>query len=220
MDDVGIEGILGLSSPKVLAMYEAVNELMEEGRDIYSMKISDITAKAGIGKGTAYEYFTAKEELLGKAVFYQLHQGLMHMTEKALKQDSFRKQIYAVLEDVEQNFSKRKFLLRYLCYYMLGSCAKPCNGEKFGEIVKEGRLAEVIRCMMHQAEKEGLVKQISEFLMAEVLVTQFAGFCMYLEHRSWAEGICTEQMKEFVYRSIVRSFEDKEWLHSVRSKMS
>lgn len=70
MNDLEIERALRLSSPKVLAMYEAVNELMEEGRDIYSMKISEITARAGIGKGTAYEYFSTKEELLGKAIFY------------------------------------------------------------------------------------------------------------------------------------------------------
>lgn len=210
MGDEGTERILGLSSPKVLAMYEAVNELMEEGRDIHSLKVSDITAKAGIGKGTAYEYFSTKEELLGKAVFYQLHEGLMHMTEKALEQDSFRGQVYAVLEDMEQNFPKRKLLLRYLGYFVFGVWKNPCGGEKFGEAVRKGRLVEVVRRMKRQAEKEGLVKEIPEFLMVEALVTQLAGFCLYLGNRSWAEGISTEEMKAFVYGSIVKILGEKE----------
>lgn len=210
MNDLEIERALRLSSPKVLAMYEAVNELMEEGRDIYSMKISEITARAGIGKGTAYEYFSTKEELLGKAIFYQLHQGVLHMTEKALKQGSFREQIYAVLEDVEQNYSKRRILLRYLCYYMLAFCRQNDTEKECFGIAKTGRVAEVIRCMKLQAETEGLIRKLPEFLVAEVLMTQFAGFCLYLGQKS-GEGkmIEAEQMKEFVYGSIVRALGGK-----------
>ena len=56
MDDAGIERVLQLSSPKVLAMYEAVNELLEEGRDIYRMKISEITQRAGIEKRSSISF--------------------------------------------------------------------------------------------------------------------------------------------------------------------
>ena len=58
------------TNEKVLAMYHAVAALMDEGRDIHNLKVSDITQKAGIGKGTAYEYFRSKEELLAKAICY------------------------------------------------------------------------------------------------------------------------------------------------------
>ena len=43
--------------PKVLGMYRAVVELIEEGADIAGLRVSTITDRAGIGKGTAYEYF-------------------------------------------------------------------------------------------------------------------------------------------------------------------
>ena len=207
MIDFGIERILRLSAPKAVAMYEAVNELMEEGKEIYGMKISEITAKAGIGKGTAYEYFDTKEELLGKAVFYQLHQGLCHMTEKALKQGSFREQIFAILDDMEQNFPKRQVLIRYLCYYVLGSeAAKKCGGEKAGGFLREGRLKETADCLLGQARKEGLLQKEPDFLAIETLLTQFMGFCFYLGNRQAAE-ISMGQMKEFVYENIVKIFE-------------
>ena len=61
---------------KVLAIYEAVGRLIAAGKDTADLKVSDITREAGIGKGTAYEYFDSKEEIIGRAVFYQM-QGMM-----------------------------------------------------------------------------------------------------------------------------------------------
>ena len=51
-------------SEKVLRMYEAVHSFMLEKRDISTIKVVDITSAAEIGKGTAYEYFSSKEEII------------------------------------------------------------------------------------------------------------------------------------------------------------
>ena len=48
---------------KMRLMFEAVSELIRQQRDISTIKVQDITAEAGIGKGTAYEYFSSKEEI-------------------------------------------------------------------------------------------------------------------------------------------------------------
>ncbi len=58
--------------PKVKALYEAVLELIGENVDIRDVKVSDITKRAGIGKGTAYEYFSNKEEIIGSALLYHI----------------------------------------------------------------------------------------------------------------------------------------------------
>lgn len=70
--------------PKEKAIYQAVLELFEEGADLNSLTVSEITKRAGIGKGTAYEYFSDKEEMIAKALFYnteiyceQLYEGMM-----------------------------------------------------------------------------------------------------------------------------------------------
>ena len=47
---------------KMRLMFEAVSELIRQQRDISTIKVQDITTEAGIGKGTAYEYFSSKEE--------------------------------------------------------------------------------------------------------------------------------------------------------------
>ena len=45
---------------KVLLIYQAVPQMLKEGADINTLKVSEITERAGIGKGTAYEYFSSK----------------------------------------------------------------------------------------------------------------------------------------------------------------
>ena len=69
--------------PKEKAVYKAVIELFEEGADINNLTVAEITGRAGIGKGTAYEYFSGKEEMIAKAFFYngemfcnQLYEGV------------------------------------------------------------------------------------------------------------------------------------------------
>ncbi len=50
--------------------FQAVIDLIEEDADIHSIKVSDITNRAGIGKGTAYENFSSKEEMVAKAIIW------------------------------------------------------------------------------------------------------------------------------------------------------
>lgn len=46
------------------AVYEAALRLTAKGINPASMKVQQIADEAGIGKGTVYEYFTSKEEIL------------------------------------------------------------------------------------------------------------------------------------------------------------
>lgn len=56
-------------APKVTATYQAVIDLLMEGVDVGSLTVSEITGRAGIGKGTAYDYFSSKEEMIAGALF-------------------------------------------------------------------------------------------------------------------------------------------------------
>lgn len=67
----------GLEEPweipsKVLRMYDAVIQLIEEGEDASTVRVSMITDRAGIGKGTAYDYFDTKEDIVACAVVFHI----------------------------------------------------------------------------------------------------------------------------------------------------
>ena len=58
------------SYPKAIEVYEAVLRLMRDKRNITAMTVSEIAREAGIGKGTTYDYFSSKEEIIAKSLIY------------------------------------------------------------------------------------------------------------------------------------------------------
>ena len=89
---------LNPSSPKAVALYEAVSALSREGADLTQLKVSDIAAKAGIGKGTVYDYFKSREELIVKAVLYTIFKHLRIVKSRVCQADGFRKKVDVMLD--------------------------------------------------------------------------------------------------------------------------
>lgn len=88
---------------KVEQMFRAVIELMDQQMDIHALKVSDITAKAGIGKGTAYEYFSSKEEIITLALLYDYKLRLDTLAKDLLNCENFHDKIFCILDWVEEN---------------------------------------------------------------------------------------------------------------------
>ncbi len=82
---------------KVMAIYEAVGRLIAAGKDTAELKVSDITKEAGIGKGTAYEYFGSKEEIIGRAVCYQVQKMMQKAIEKLASIQSLQGQLEQIV---------------------------------------------------------------------------------------------------------------------------
>ena len=56
------------NTDKETAVYEAVFRLLARGEKTHTVTVQQIAEEAGIGKGTVYEYFTAREEILSKGI--------------------------------------------------------------------------------------------------------------------------------------------------------
>ena len=99
-----VEGI----AEKEMLMYKAVIEMVQENYDINSIKVSDITSRAGIGKGTAYEYFGSKEEIIVKALFYDTYVHILNV-EKIMKSDKkFKEKYYLLMDYLEEKLPNTK----------------------------------------------------------------------------------------------------------------
>ena len=84
--------------PKVRQMYAAVIQLIVEGADASGIRVSTITDRAGIGKGTAYEYFDSKEEIVACAVVYQLQRVFDWLENTLAEKKSFGEQLNFLLD--------------------------------------------------------------------------------------------------------------------------
>ena len=100
--------------PKVLGMYRAVVELIEEGADIAGLRVSTITDRAGIGKGTAYEYFETKEEIVACAMVYYMQWLFDWLGKILLEKESFREQLDYLLDEMEKENGRKFCFLRFV----------------------------------------------------------------------------------------------------------
>ena len=64
---------------KVMKMFDAVLELVSEKAELTSLKVQDITTRAGIGKGTAYEYFDSREDIILFALLYDYSKKIQRL---------------------------------------------------------------------------------------------------------------------------------------------
>ena len=61
------------------AIYQAALGLIAQGASPAAMKVQDIAQAAGIGKGTVYEYFSSKEEILQGMALYCFDSEIAHI---------------------------------------------------------------------------------------------------------------------------------------------
>lgn len=82
---------------KVRLMFQAVTDLLAENANISTLKVKDITDRAGIGKGTAYEYFSSREEMIIMALFYEYGKKIGELEKLVKDAVDFREKMFLLL---------------------------------------------------------------------------------------------------------------------------
>lgn len=100
--------------PKVRQMYRAVVELIGEGEEIAELRVSTITGRARIGKGTAYEYFDSKEEIVACAITYAIESSFRRLETELLEKEDFCGQLEYLLDEIERKDDRKVCFLRFL----------------------------------------------------------------------------------------------------------
>ena len=195
---------------KVLLIYQAVPQMLKEGADINTLKVSEITERAGIGKGTAYEYFSSKEELITRALLFYIEKKVNDIENISESQNSFPDKIHAVLDYVEQNFDD----IRGFCMLVrigTGSyeISEPLKNEyeRMQETFDCHRMDHLIDRMIEQGRQEGILTQNNTFLCRMAFASQMMMYTAALLQQEKADLNVpeTEKLKTFVYHPLVKS---------------
>lgn len=191
--------------PKVLRMYDAVIQLIEEGEDASTIKVSTITDRAGIGKGTAYDYFDTKEDIVACAVVFHIQRIFSLLEQELRKQDSFEQQLFWLLEEMGRESGKKYCFIRMV--HIL------TDHSDFSQQVRQKMMSESFR-KYHPIKVFGAIlergmdrKEIRNDLPLEFMVyTVFSGLLAYMLSISTEEcfQVDPEKMKLYVYRQITQ----------------
>ncbi len=195
---------------KVLLIYQAVPQMLKEGADINTLKVSDITDRAGIGKGTAYEYFSSKEELITRALLFHIEKKVNDLESIAEEEIPFSDKIRAILDYLEQNFDDN----RVFCMLVrIGTGSYEISEQLKNEYrrMQENfdchRMERLIDRIMEQGRQEEILAEKNEFLCRMAFASQMMMFTASLlqQEKEAAAVPKTEELKTFVYHALVKS---------------
>ena len=194
---------------KEMLMYKAVIELVQEDYDINSIKVSDITGRAGIGKGTAYEYFSCKEEIIVKALLFDTYSHLKNIETILNEKRLYKEKLFLLMEYLENNLPHTKGI---------GSLMKMFSGtyEIREDIKKEldkihdsnncpvAYIENMIDIFMMKGMEEGLYTESDVILRRSVFATQVTGYIYCIMNHFYNGGISREKARDFTYESILK----------------
>lgn len=191
---------------KAALLYQAVLELLEEGRDITTMKVSDITSRAGIGKGTAYEYFSSREEIIVQAVLWDLKKMLREVADTVNQAEGFLEKYRVILDWIE------KRLMRWCTFgicVQLQQKEQDCSSAFKREFSKympdEELLIDKMGFLVEVGRADGLIRpELSDTAVKYVLLSQIMTFILYLRRGKEDDSMTLEEVKQFSLDSFLK----------------
>jgi len=191
---------------KVIALYHAVEDFVAEGADLSGMRVGDIAARAGIGKGTTYEYFASKEELVVKAMVYLVGTMTKRIINNMEKQDTFHDKFMLLLEEMEEKVKQRACILKY--FHMLGDlnlCEQMQRLLLVSDEAAKANPMRIIRYLLEEGRKEGIIGgDYSQSYMETVMFSKVIGFVVYVDNVFGNKDCENDVMKQNIYSGLCR----------------
>ena len=191
---------------KVIAIYHAVEDFVAEGAQLSDMRISDIAKRAGIGKGTTYEYFTSKEELVVKAMVYLVGTMTKRIINNMEKLETFQDKFMLLLAEMEEKVKQRACILKY--FHMLGDlnlCEQMQEVLLGDKDANESNPMRIIRYLILQGKKEGILgEQYSDSYMETAVFSKVIAFVVYIDNVFGNRQCSNEIMKQEIYKGLCR----------------
>ncbi len=191
--------------PKVKAMYEAVLELFASGRELSTLKVSEITKAAGIGKGTAYGYFSSKEEIIVGAIEYEGVRHLYMIMELIESGKSFRDIIFKGMDMMEKSNQ------RYQGFAFLEKVMKDDTimGSGLWEVLERhrgncGLVRGLTGRLLKMAAEHGQIQETDSYKVWGAILSQFVFYGFYLTHRKMFLEVGEDEAREMVYGNILK----------------
>ena len=189
--------------PKVIAMYRAVSTLLRENKDIPEMSVSMITGLAGIGKGTAYEYFDSKEEIIVCALLYEIRTVTEQASEQLKPCPDMESQIGKMLLLVEEHSQCVDAIMAFLHLLTDHSKEGKLLRERMAEENGNGPVDQLIRKMMDSARARGELREdLPVSYITNALLARMISYLMYQCHHI-GNDVEPEEMRRLITESIM-----------------
>ena len=198
--------------PKVKALYDAVLELLNENADVNTLTVSDITKRAGIGKGTAYEYFECKEEIIAGAIIYdaqkQGNESWKRLEGIAGFEDKIRYCFRWVVECVQEQRAFARFMFLSVHPGSVRDDVMKKMQSMHQECAKDGSMGpmSILRGLCEYGHEEGYIRpDFPTEAATYLLLGSLTSLVMYLGKENKSRDFEPEKMRENLCEGFLRA---------------
>lgn len=195
---------------KMEAVCQAVLRLRSQGKELNLLTVSDIAKEAGIGKGTVYDYFKTKEEILVKALIYEYCIEMRQLEKSIISEKTFRGKIYSAFHWIEHTIESKGTVLRIMQKNpeLLGENKSFC--ELLGlKVQGEDMMQRLCDDILKQGEAEDIIRRPESQMEQDIMIGSIScGLASYVIHPEKYEGTL-EEAEEICYRNLLKLLEKK-----------
>ncbi len=144
-------------------IFQGVLSLAQQGVPMYEVKVQAIATAAGLGKGTLYEYFSSKEEILAATMLWCMDRELNALEEQLAACASFEEQL-----ESSQRFVVKMLLERGSSYRVIAAAlTAPQAAQELPDAARQPleqrkeRLTALIQQVIDTGRREGRVSPAS-----------------------------------------------------------
>lgn len=192
---------------KELAIFNGLIDLIKSGANVYSVTVSEIAKASGVGKGTIYDYFSTKEEVISKSILYNIEKEMDHAITRIESKTNFKARYYEALKIIVENFDYKFSTINLLL--STGSF-----GELYEYLVDEDylipfyikRIEGIIDNLLMMGYEEGIITtEENQYYKRMVIKSSIAGFLNYINTRELYLDIDTLKAMDLSYKMVIKA---------------
>ena len=172
-------------SPQQLAIFEGVYALARQGRDLNTVRVQEIADAAGMGKGSLYEHFKSKEDILDEAGLWCMNRELEQIGALMAKADGYDEMLSASLD-----YLREVMTCRMEAYCALGRYYQMNAPEQHQWVIQANKqMQEYFQRIAEQGRLENQVDPaLSKEVCCDILQSTLIGFAVACHARHMNEA--------------------------------
>lgn len=189
-------------APQQLAIFEGVYALARQGRDLNTVRVQEIADAAGMGKGSLYEHFKSKEDILNEAGRWCMNRELEQIHTQMEQADGYDAMLTVCLR-----YLREVMTCRMETYSALGRYYQMTAPEQRQWVVQsKEQMKEHFRQIAEQGRREGQVDPaLSEEVCCDILQSALIGFAVACHARhmngAWLDRL-SASVSEGLHRAL------------------
>lgn len=193
-------------SEKEIEIFNGLINLISEGANPYTIKVSDIAEAANVGKGTIYDYFQSKEEAISKAIIYNIIKEANIALKRIKSKNTFKERYYEVLQTIIDGFTSLCTLKMLMYTGGLKEFYEYLVDDKYDISKFMSIFNEEAEELIQLGFKEGIIKmKESKYYQTMVIQGTISAFSHYISRRDLYENMTLEEAKDTSYKILVKS---------------